>query len=118
MGGKTGTSSNYSDGWYMGVSTHLVGGVWVGGEDRSIHFRTSATGEGSKTALPIFGLFMEKVYADTSLDIRMGRFKMPSRMSININCPRRPDRIVVDSLALPEEAVEEDQLPDAEIIEQ
>lgn len=117
MGGKTGTSSNYSDGWYMGVSTHLVGGVWVGGEDRSIHFRTSATGEGSKTALPIFGLFMEKVYADTSLDIRMGRFKMPARMKININCPRRPDRIVVDSLVLSEEAAEEDLLPAEEVVE-
>jgi penicillin-binding protein 1A len=98
----------------MGVSTKLVGGVWVGGEDRSIHFKTSATGEGSKTALPIFGLFMEKVYADTSLDIKVGRFKMPSRMSININCPRRAERPVVDSLAIFEE---EDQLPDEEIIE-
>lgn len=114
MGGKTGTSSNYSDGWFMGVSTRLVGGVWVGGEDRSIHFRTSATGEGSKTALPIFGLFMEKVYADTSLDIKMGRFKMPSKLSINIHCPRRAEREVVDSLAISEE---EDQLPEEEIVE-
>jgi penicillin-binding protein 1A len=114
MGGKTGTSSNYSDGWFMGVSTRLVGGVWVGGEDRSIHFRTSATGEGSKTALPIFGLFMEKVYADTTLGIKVGRFKMPSRMHININCPRRPSRVVVDSLAIIEE---EDQLPEEEIKE-
>ncbi len=114
MGGKTGTSSNYSDGWFMGISTKLVGGVWVGGQDRSIHFRTSATGEGSKTALPIFGLFMEKVYADPSLDIKMGRFKMPAKLSININCPRRAERIVVDSLAIFEE---EDQLPDAEIKE-
>lgn len=114
MGGKTGTSSNYSDGWFMGVSTRLVGGVWVGGEDRSIHFRTSATGEGSKTALPIFGLFMEKVYADTSLDIKMGRFKMPAKLSINIHCPRRPERVVVDSLAISEE---EDQLPDEEVKE-
>jgi len=114
MGGKTGTTSNYSDGWFMGVSTKLVGGVWVGGEDRSIHFRTSATGEGSKTALPIFGLFMEKVYADTSLDIKMGRFKMPRKMTININCPRRAERIIVDSLAIIEE---EDQLPEEEITE-
>ena len=114
MGGKTGTTSNYSDGWFMGVSTKLVGGVWVGGEDRSIHFRTSATGEGSKTALPIFGLFMEKVYADTSLDIKMGRFKMPRKLSININCPRRAERIIVDSIAIIEE---EDQLPDEEVPE-
>jgi penicillin-binding protein 1A len=114
LGGKTGTSSNYSDGWYMGISTHLVGGVWVGGEDRSIHFRTSATGEGSKTALPIFGLFMEKVYADTSLDINVGRFKMPSKLSININCPRRPERVIeVDSSKISEEGL----IPEEEIIE-
>jgi penicillin-binding protein 1A len=114
LGGKTGTSSNYSDGWYMGISTRLVGGVWVGGEDRSIHFRTSATGEGSKTALPIFGLFMEKVYADTSLDINVGRFKMPSKLSININCPRRPERVIeVDSSKISEEGL----IPEEEIIE-
>jgi penicillin-binding protein 1A len=91
IGGKTGTTSNYSDGWFMGVTTNLVGGMWVGAEDRSVHFRTSATGEGSKTALPMFGLFMEKVYADTSLNIKMGYFKRARRLSININCPYRPE---------------------------
>jgi penicillin-binding protein 1A len=87
IGGKTGTTSNYSDGWFVGVTKDLVAGMWVGGEDRCIHFTTSSTGEGSKTALPMFGLFMEKVYADTSLGIKHGFFKKPKNFSMNINCP-------------------------------
>jgi penicillin-binding protein 1A len=74
MGGKTGTSQNQSDGWFMGVTKDLVGGVWVGAEERSVHFRSLRAGEGSKTALPVFGLFMEKVYRDKSLGIRPGFF--------------------------------------------
>src|SRR5690606_12620001 len=58
IGGKTGTSSDYVDGWYMGVTKDLVTGVWVGCDERSIHFTSSQTGEGSRTALPIFGKFM------------------------------------------------------------
>lgn len=67
FGGKTGTSSNHSDAWFVGVSPNLVGGAWVGGEYRSIHFRTGELGQGSRTALPIFGYFMEKVLADKKL---------------------------------------------------
>lgn len=66
-GGKTGTSNNHSDAWFIGVTPALVGGAWVGGEYRSIHFRTGALGQGSRTALPIFGLFLEKVLADNAL---------------------------------------------------
>ncbi|GAB3998826.1 transglycosylase domain-containing protein [Spirosoma daeguense] len=64
MGGKTGTTSNNSDGWFVGVSNQLVVGAWVGGDDRSIHFRSTDLGEGAKTALPLVGRFLEKVYAD------------------------------------------------------
>lgn len=67
FGGKTGTSSNHSDAWFVGVSPNLVGGAWVGGEYRSIHFRTGELGQGSRTALPVFGYFMEKVLADKHL---------------------------------------------------
>ncbi|WP_300724857.1 transglycosylase domain-containing protein [uncultured Bacteroides sp.] len=67
FGGKTGTSSNHSDAWFVGVSPNLVGGAWVGGEYRSIHFRTGELGQGSRTALPVFGYFMEKVLADPQL---------------------------------------------------
>lgn len=74
--GKTGTTSNYSDSWYMGFTKDLVCGVWVGGDDRSIHFR-SRMGEGSRSALPIFGKFMQSVYTDTKLGYSPGPFPKP-----------------------------------------
>lgn len=77
MGGKTGTSQNQSDGWFIGLTKDLIGGVWAGADERSVHFRTLRAGEGSKTALPIFGLFMEKVYNDRSLGVKMGYFPKP-----------------------------------------
>ncbi|HOT89933.1 MAG TPA: penicillin-binding transpeptidase domain-containing protein, partial [Bacteroidales bacterium] len=64
LGGKTGTTSNYSDGWFIGVTNKLIAGCWVGGDDRCIHFRESAKMEGAKTALPVFGIFLTKVYND------------------------------------------------------
>lgn len=67
MGGKTGTTQNNSDGWFMGFTPSLVSGCWVGGEDRSIHFDRLAEGQGASMALPIYGLFMQKVYADKTL---------------------------------------------------
>jgi penicillin-binding protein 1A len=77
MAGKTGTTSNYSDAWYMGLSRDLVTGVWVGGDDRSIHFR-GAAGEGSRMALPIFGRYMELVFKDKKLGYRPGPFQKAS----------------------------------------
>ncbi len=67
MGGKTGTTNNNSDGWFMGFTPSLVSGTWVGGEDRAIHFDTMLYGQGASMALPIYGLYMQKVYKDTSL---------------------------------------------------
>lgn len=78
IGGKTGTTSNNSDGWYMCITRDLVTGAWVGGEDRSIHFRTTNLGEGSKTALPIVGRFLEKVYKDKTTGIEPGPFPTPT----------------------------------------
>ncbi|MBS7563154.1 transglycosylase domain-containing protein [Mucilaginibacter sp. Bleaf8] len=77
IGGKTGTSSDYVDGWYMGITKDLVTGVWVGADDRSVHFNSSESGEGSHTALPIFGAFMEKVYADPKSGFAPGPFPKP-----------------------------------------
>jgi penicillin-binding protein 1A len=77
FGGKTGTSSNHSDAWFIGVTPNLVGGSWVGGEYRSIHFRTGNLGEGSRTALPVFGYFMERVLADNRLSIYRAKFPKP-----------------------------------------
>lgn len=70
MGGKTGTTQNNSDGWFMGFVPKLAAGCWVGGEDRSIHFDRTSDGQGASMALPIFGLFMKKVYADPNLEYK------------------------------------------------
>jgi len=78
IAGKTGTSSDYVDGWYMGLTKDLVTGVWVGNDERSIHFKSSATGEGSHTALPIFGMFMEKLYQDENSGYTYGPFPEPT----------------------------------------
>ena len=67
MGGKTGTTNRNSDGWFMGFTPSLVSGCWVGGEERSIHFDRMEWGQGAASALPVYGLFMQKVYADKSL---------------------------------------------------
>lgn len=75
--GKTGTTSNYSDSWYIGFTKDLVCGVWVGGDDRSIHFRTRM-GEGSRSAMPIFGKFMQSVYTDKKLGYSAAPFPKPS----------------------------------------
>lgn len=77
VAGKTGTTSNNSDAWYVGFTKDLVCGVWVGGDDRSIHFR-GGLGEGSKSALPIFGLFMDDVYSDKKLGYVAGPFAKPT----------------------------------------
>jgi penicillin-binding protein 1A len=77
FGGKTGTSSNFADGWFIGVSPKLVSGAWVGNDDRSIHFRTSMAGEGLRTALPVVGKYFEKVMKDNSLSEWRGKFDKP-----------------------------------------
>ncbi|HBJ76736.1 MAG TPA: penicillin-binding protein [Porphyromonadaceae bacterium] len=69
IGGKTGTTQNHSDGWFMGITPNLVVGIWVGGEDRTIRFDRMATGQGASTALPIYGLFMNKVYANPKIGV-------------------------------------------------
>lgn len=116
IGGKTGTSSDYVDGWYMGVTKDLVTGVWVGCDERSIHFKNSQTGEGSRTALPIFGKYMEKIYRDTDLGYTYGPFP-EARVTISrkYDCPSpriiRRDSTEVDSIAPL-------QLPDSPVLEQ
>ena len=82
FGGKTGTSNNHSDAWFMGVSPNLVVGAWVGGEYRSIHFRTGALGQGSRTALPICGYFLESVFGDPAFKKYHGKFQKPEDADI------------------------------------
>lgn len=91
IGGKTGTSQNQSDGWFMGVTPNLVSGVWVGGEERSIHFDGIVKGQGANMSLPIWGLYMQQVYADSTLRYSSeDEFQMPSNFNINLNCDQLP----------------------------
>lgn len=79
MGGKTGTTNFNADGWFMGFTPQLVSGVWVGGDERYIHFNGMALGQGASMALPIYGLYMKKVYADPELPYsQSARFEYPS----------------------------------------
>lgn len=101
IGAKTGTTSNYSDGWFMGVTQKLVAGVWVGGDDRSIHFRNLALGQGAKMAMPAYAKFMEKVYADQTLAIEGYRkmpFIKPENFVFDFSCN---GRVAVDSTTSP-----------------
>ena len=86
IAGKTGTTQNQSDGWFMGMVPNLVTGVWTGGEDRATHFRGILKGQGATMALPSWAIFMRKCYADKSLNISKHDFERPQNMTININC--------------------------------
>lgn len=83
---KTGTTSNYSDGWFMGMTHNLVGGVWAGGDDRAIHFRTIDLGQGARMAMPAWGLFMKKVYSDPDIEYKKGKFTIPPTVTIRGAC--------------------------------
>jgi penicillin-binding protein 1A len=111
FGGKTGTSSNHSDAWFVGVSPKLVGGAWVGGEHRCIHFRTGAMGEGSKSAMPIFGYFMERVLKDQTLSQYRGKFPKPKEeITVPYECHTVytpvADSTLTDSLGMEEGILE------------
>jgi penicillin-binding protein 1A len=99
IGGKTGTTQNHSDGWFMGVTPNLVTGVWVGGEDRDIHFDNIGMGQGANTALPIWALYMNKVYEDEEIPITQeDKFEEPVNFNINLDCP--DENITADEEAL------------------
>lgn len=87
MAGKTGTTNDQSDGWFIGYTPTITGGVWVGAEDRQVHFESLALGGGSNMALPIWGIFMKKVLADGTLGVSEDdRFIAPPGMHLNLNC--------------------------------
>ncbi|WP_271423673.1 penicillin-binding protein 1A [Aequorivita sinensis] len=92
IAGKTGTTQNNSDGWFMGMVPNLVTGVWVGGDDRATHFRSTRYGQGATMALPIWGMYMKSCYADKDLDVSTENFKRPSNLSIETNCAVWRDR--------------------------
>ncbi|MDX1543726.1 MAG: penicillin-binding transpeptidase domain-containing protein, partial [Christiangramia sp.] len=86
IAGKTGTTQNQSDGWFIGMVPDLATGVWVGAEDRSVHFPTITYGQGATMALPIWGMYMKDVYADDDLKVSQEQFERPENLSIEVNC--------------------------------
>jgi len=88
IGGKTGTTQNQSDGWFMGFVPNLTTGVWVGGEDRAIHFADIGRGQGASMALPMWALFMKKCYANKELEISTKAFRKPASMKIELDCDK------------------------------
>ncbi|NEV92955.1 penicillin-binding protein [Psychroflexus sp. YR1-1] len=103
IAGKTGTTQNQSDGWFIGMVPNLATGVWVGGEDRSVHFETIAYGQGATLALPIWGMYMKDVYADESLNVSKGEFEEPDNLSIQINCDEFSEDDLEETVEKPEE---------------
>ncbi|MEH6536944.1 MAG: transglycosylase domain-containing protein [Psychroserpens sp.] len=88
IAGKTGTTQNQSDGWFMGMVPNLVTGVWVGAEDRSAHFSSITYGQGAAMALPIWGLYMKACYADEELGVSKDEFEKPENLSIEVDCEK------------------------------
>lgn len=89
IAGKTGTTQNNSDGWFIGLTPDLVAGAWVGGDERSIHFNTLEMGQGASMALPIWAKFFQKVYADKSLKVSQGDFERPKNLgNVELDCSK------------------------------
>ena len=107
IAGKTGTTQNQSDGWFMGMVPNLVTGVWVGGEDRAVHFASVKYGQGAAMALPIWGIYMKSCYADKTLNISKEAFDKPSSLSISVDCSDADGKTVTEDA----DAIEND-MPD------
>jgi penicillin-binding protein 1A len=88
IAGKTGTTDNNSDGWFIGLNPRLATAVWVGGELRSIHFRSTVMGQGAAMALPVYGLFMQRCEKDKTLKFYQGGFSRPKNLDITIDCSK------------------------------
>lgn len=107
IAGKTGTTQNQSDGWFMGITPDLTTGIWTGAEDRSVHFKTITLGQGSNMALPIWALYMQKVYADPTLHISQGDFQKPlSNVDLEFDCDKYEEE--QNAAAAPEESEEDE----------
>ncbi len=108
IAGKTGTTQNQSDGWFMGMVPNLVTGVWVGGEDRAVHFRTITYGQGGAMALPIWALYMKSCYADKDLNISQEEFEEPQNLSIVVDCSKAKSKTVIDDGDAQKEEIPDD----------
>jgi penicillin-binding protein 1A len=105
IAGKTGTTQNQSDGWFMGMVPNLVTGVWVGCEDRSARFKSLTYGQGATAALPVWAYFMKKCYEDENLKVSKEPFDRPSNLSIKVDCYTRP-AVVKDTTGVEQETEE------------
>ena len=105
IAGKTGTTQNNSDGWFMGMVPNLTTGVWVGNEDRAAHFSSTLYGQGAAMALPIWGIFMDKCYKDTTLSVSKESFERPEEMTIKVDCWK--NTTVIDSTRIDEPMLDE-----------
>ncbi len=109
IAGKTGTTQNQSDGWFMGMVPNLVTGVWVGCEDRSARFKSITYGQGATAALPIWGYFMKLCYADPNLKVSKEDFERPANLSVKVDCYTAPRTATVkDSTAVEQDTEEFD----------
>jgi penicillin-binding protein 1A len=97
IAGKTGTTQNQSDGWFVGMVPNLATGVWVGCEDRSARFKGLTYGQGATAALPVWGYFMEKCYEDETLNVSKANFDRPPNLSIKVDCYSKPAAVAQDS---------------------
>lgn len=108
IAGKTGTTQNHTDGWFMGMVPNLMTGVWTGGEDRSIHFEGIDKGQGAAMSLPTWAIFMRKCYEDKTLNVSQEAFEKPENLSININCEQSDQQNSTDEEGPGKEEPKED----------
>ncbi|MFW5974833.1 MAG: penicillin-binding transpeptidase domain-containing protein, partial [Bacteroidota bacterium] len=104
IAGKTGTTQNQSDGWFIGLVPELTTGVWVGNEDRAAHFRSISLGQGANMALPIWALYMQKLYDDPEVDISKSDFDKPDNLPVEIDCEKAEQQEQKD-----EDGIDEDE---------
>lgn len=102
IAGKTGTTQNNSDGWFMGAVPNLVTGVWVGAEDRAVHFNTTLYGQGATMALPIWAQFMKSCYSNEDIGISSEPFKAPDQISIAVDCEKTGEEATVEDIENPD----------------
>lgn len=110
IAGKTGTTQNHSDAWFMGITPSLTTGIWVGGELRSIHFNSMRLGQGANAALPVWGIYMKKIYEDAELNFPQDDFEKPEGLNIDLKCDGTTGRAVPGN-EREETATEEEEIP-------
>lgn len=103
IAGKTGTTQNQSDGWFIGLVPELTTGIWVGNEDRAAHFRSISLGQGANMALPIWAMYMQKLYDDPEINISKAEFEKPDNLSVEINCEK------ASSQEMEQQGIDEDE---------